>query len=284
LASFSFDQAEGLRRMLAGPRPRIITFLSVLPEADKSAMLVNIGASLAAAGSDTLLLDANLSPNGVAARLGAAADAVLMQVARQQCNLEQIVRKMPQGFRLAALACTTDVGTQLATELATHRPALEQAFQLLAQQNDIVLVDAALDTEDRLPLPAMASSEVVVQVSTDPASITAGYALIKRLNAALGRRPFGVLVSDASEQQAQLVFHNMALAANRYLALPLHSIGSVPADAHIKRASGLGRAVVEAFPLAGASVAFRRLAGRLALSEAPSSNRGILAGGANRGA
>ena len=42
-------------------------------------------------------------------------------------------------------------------------------------------------------------------------------------------------------------------------------MGSVPADEYLHRAARLGRAVVDAFPLAGASVAFRRLAGRFAL-------------------
>jgi flagellar biosynthesis protein FlhG len=43
-------------------------------------------------------------------------------------------------------------------------------------------------------------------------------------------------------------------------------MGSVPADEYLQRAARLGRAVVDAFPLAGASVAFRQLAGRLALA------------------
>jgi flagellar biosynthesis protein FlhG len=59
----------------------------------------------------------------------------------------------------------------------------------------------------------------------------------------------------------------MAQAANRYLAVKLGSMGSVPADDHLKRAMHLGRSVVDAFPLAGASVAFRRLAGRFVLSD-----------------
>jgi flagellar biosynthesis protein FlhG len=41
-------------------------------------------------------------------------------------------------------------------------------------------------------------------------------------------------------------------------------MGAVPADEYLQRAARLGRAVVDAFPLAGASVAFRRLAGRFA--------------------
>jgi flagellar biosynthesis protein FlhG len=107
----------------------------------------------------------------------------------------------------------------------------------------------------------------VVQVSNTPASIKSAYSIIKRVNGQLGRRPFSLLVTGASEKEAQVVYRNMALAANRYLAIKLNSMGSVPADDHLKRAMHLGRAVVDAFPLAGASVAFRRLAGRFVLSD-----------------
>ena len=72
LANFDFDQAEGLRRMLAGVQPRVLTFLSATPQDDKGAMLVNLGASLAHAGNEVLLLDASTSGDGVAARLGLA--------------------------------------------------------------------------------------------------------------------------------------------------------------------------------------------------------------------
>lgn len=259
--------------MLAGPKPRVVTLLSALPEAEKSATLINLAASLARVGSDALLLDAHLQAGGVAGRLGDLPRSTLMDVARHERSLEQAVRMLPQGFRLAALASSGNRPAQL----AAHAHGLEQAFQALAQQSDIVLVDATLGEDDLLPLAALASGDMVVQVSADATSITAGYALIKRLNATFGRRSIGVLVSGASEQRAQLVFGNMAQAANRYLALPLHAVGSVPADDHITRAARLGRAVVDAFPLAGASIAFRRLAGRLAPSGLPSGTHGMLA-------
>ena len=69
MASFDFDQAEGLRRMLAGPKPRIVTFLSATPQDDKGAMLVNLGASLAQSGNDVMIVDACTRDYGVAQRL-----------------------------------------------------------------------------------------------------------------------------------------------------------------------------------------------------------------------
>lgn len=258
MANFDFDQAEGLRRMLAGARPRIVSFVSATPRDDKGAMLVNLGASLAQAGNDVLLVDASAGLDGVAARLGIDDGPCLLDLARQHCMLEAVIRPVRQGFRVAALAPAGAASCR-----PEDAPGLARAFDALVAESAIIIVDADFDG-DAFPLPLMGSSEIVVQVSTSAASITAAYGMLKRLRRGLGARPFSVLVTGASEVEARVVFDNMAQAASRYLALELTSLGSVPADEYLRLAARLGCAVVDAFPLAGASVAFRRLAGRFA--------------------
>ncbi|OWW21389.1 MinD/ParA family ATP-binding protein [Noviherbaspirillum denitrificans] len=264
MASFDFDQAEGLRRMLAGPKPRVFTFLSAATGEEKGAMLVNLGASLAQAGRDVLLVDASLQSEGIASRLNGLRGATLTQVARQERRLEEAILPMPQGFGVVALKRGPQRTAVKDVELASR---LDDAFEQISTRADIVVVDAELDREDSLAIPALNETEIVVQVANNPDSIKSAYTLIKRLNHKLGRRPFSILVTGATDAEAQVVFENMAKAANRYLAVKLNSMGSVPADEHLKRAMHLGRAVVDAFPLAGASVAFRRLAGRVVLSD-----------------
>ena len=263
MANFNFDQAEGLRRMLAGPpRPRIVTFLSATPQDDKGAMLVNLGASLARNGNDVLLVDACASAHGVVSRLGVDNGASLLNVARQDCGLNQGVHQVPQGFNVVSMTRgEARNGPQESRRLA-------KAFDVMAAQAGIVLVDGEFDGE-AFPVPLMASSEIVIQVSNSATSIKNAYMMIKRLNHELGRRPFGIVVTGASEAEARVVYDNMAQAASRYLAVNLVSMGSVPADEYLHRAARLGRAVVDAFPLAGASVAFRQMAGRFALAGAP---------------
>lgn len=263
------DQAEGLRRMLAGPRPRIFTFLSALPDLEKNAMLVNLSASLAATGSDVLLFDARVSASGVASQFDIAHRTTLLEVARQEQQSAALVQDLPQGFSIARMAHATQQARSR-LQAAQHEPLqmrrMANAFGALAKQNDIVVIDGELDRDDSFPLQIMTSSEIVVQVSNSADAIKGAYTLVKRLNARFGRRPCSVLVTGATEREAQLVYGNMAQAASRYLAMQLHFLGSVPADEHVGRAARLGRAVVDAFPLAGASVAFRRLAGRCATS------------------
>jgi flagellar biosynthesis protein FlhG len=264
LGNFHFDQAEGLRRMLAGPKPRVFTFLSATPEEEKGAMLVNLGASLSQNGNNVLLVDACHAARGIAAGLEGADSTTLLHLARRECQLEDVIQRMPQGFGIAALLPASMNAARTRPE-SIH--GMADAFEDLTRRADIVVVDAELGDDDSFPIASLATSEIVVQVSTDPQSITSAYSLIKRVSSHLGQRPFSVLVTGASDKEAQVVYRNMAQAAKRYLAVKLNSMGSVPEDEHLTRAARLGRAVVEAFPLAGASVAFRRVAERFALSE-----------------
>jgi flagellar biosynthesis protein FlhG len=270
LGNFHFDQAEGLRRMLAGPRPRIFTFLSATPEEEKGAMLVNLGASLAQGGSDVLLVDACHAARGIAAGIDALREATLAHVARSECPMDAAICQMPQGFGIAALS-----DMPLASGDAQLAADVTDAFEQLAARADIVIVDAEPGDDGGFPIAALTGGEIVVQVSTAPESITLAYSLIKRVSGHLGQRPFGVLVTGASEKDAQVVYRNMAQAANRYLGVKLNSMGSVPADEHVTRAARLGRAVVDAYPRAGASVAFRRLAGRFALADGAAELNGV---------
>lgn len=266
--------------MLAGSRTRIYTFLSATTGEEKGVVLVNLAASLAQAGSDVLVLDACTASQGVATRLDATG-ATLQQVAAQERALDEVVQERPEGFGLAALARGTQ---RAALQQEDQVRRISNVFDMVATQADVVMVDAELGDDDMFPLPALASGEVVVQVSTSPESITTAYSLIKRLNSQLGRRPCGVLVTGASEKEAQKVYQNMAQAANRYLAVKLNSMGSVPADEHLMRAARLGRSVLDAFPLAAASVAFRRLAEKFAPPVAITGEfEGISASGASLG-
>ncbi|WP_132256305.1 antiactivator of flagellar biosynthesis FleN protein [Paucimonas lemoignei] len=184
--------------------------------------------------------------------------------------MSELVQAMPQGFGVARLVhATTQSRTRLQAaaqdDLLMRR--LDQAFTALAKEHDIVLVDGELGADDEFSLPLLANGEVVVQVSNSAASIKSAYAMIKRLTASQGRRPVSVLVSGVNEKEARLVYDNIAQAARRYLATEVDFLGSVPADEHVRRAAKLGRSVVEAFPLAGASLAFRKLAGRFSMGE-----------------
>jgi flagellar biosynthesis protein FlhG len=258
-----FDQAEGLRRMLEGPKPRVVTVLSALREDEKSGMLANLGVSLARQGKNILMVDARASSNSIGAWLNANPEHTLLDVARQQRTMQDAIKIVSSGLSVAMLAKYAPVSSSVPTENSRR---LSRVFDVAVNRSDLVIVDSEIDINDAFPLASLDESEVVMQVSANPTTIKTAYGLIKRVNSRIGRRSYGILVSGATEKEAKLVYTNMAQAASRYLAVPLHFVGYVPEDEHMKKAAHLGRSVIDAFPLAGASLAFYKLAEQIALT------------------
>jgi flagellar biosynthesis protein FlhG len=140
---------------------------------------------------------------------------------------------------------------------------LNHAFNLLAQSYEIILVDATLNTQQVLPLKTLNESEIIIQLNRKPESITQAYTLIKQICGELGRRSFGIIVDEATDAQAQIVFRNISQVAKRFMQIELEYFGAVPTDDHLSRATKLGRSVIDAFPLAIASTALKQIAQRL---------------------
>jgi flagellar biosynthesis protein FlhG len=174
--------------------------------------------------------------------------------------MEDVVHTMPQGFSLATLMRGVNSGVTSARLTNSERTHLALTFAGLVAKNDVILVDADLDDDNALPLPAMSDGVIVVQLSPGTESIKSAYKLIKRLGHSLERSSFSLIVTGASDKVGAQMFQNMAAAATRYLALDISSLGSVPADESFTRSLKLRRSVVEAFPMAKSAEAFRRIA------------------------
>jgi flagellar biosynthesis protein FlhG len=126
------------------------------------------------------------------------------------------------------------------------------------------MVDARLDREDDFVLPMINGSDRIILVEGTKNSIKDAYTLIKQLASRFGRIPFGVLVSGNDEKQSQTIFRNLEKTASEHVGLQLYFKGHVPADDYMLRAASLGRSVIDAYPRALSSNAFRRIAGAFA--------------------
>jgi flagellar biosynthesis protein FlhG len=136
-------------------------------------------------------------------------------------------------------------------------------FEELMHQFDVVFVNATLDQQNLLPLSVLNESEILIQLSRDPASIKHAYGLIKRICSQIGSRGFSIVVDNATEDQAEAIFNNIAEVAWRFMKIQLSFFGAIPNDEHLLRAAYLGRPVVDAFPMANASTAFHKIAEKM---------------------
>jgi flagellar biosynthesis protein FlhG len=252
------DQAAGLRRIMAAPKPRVVSILSTSPSRDQARLMANLATPIAAEGNDVLILHASHESSESIYEI--AKLPALLDVINEKSLLQSAIKNSGSGFSVAKLMSSHQLTTPLDSVLSNQ---LNKIFIGLSQQYEIVLVDAALNSNDVLPLQALNEGEIIIKLTRHSESIKESYALIKKIYNQLGSRPFGIIVDNASEVQAEAVFSNISDVARRFMRIELEYFGSIPLDIHLTRAAKLGRSVLDAFPLASASTAFKQIAQRL---------------------
>jgi len=252
------DQAAGLRRIMSSPKPRIVSILSTSPNHDHARLMANLATPIADNGFDVLILVASDECNANIYEV--ENQPTLLDVINEKTLLQSVIKNTGNGFSIAKLMPSHQVESPLDLILGQQ---LNSIFCKLAEQYEIVLVDAAINSDDLLPLQALNEGEIIIKLNRQTESIKDSYALIKKIYNQLGSRSFGIIVDNATETQAEAIFANISDVAKRFLNIELEFFGAIPPDVHLSRAAKLGRTVMEAFPLASASSAFKLIAERL---------------------
>jgi len=252
------DQAAGLRRIMATPKPRIVSILSTSPNRDQARLMANLATPIAAEGNDVLILHASHESNESIYEIDKL--PALLDVINEKSLLQSAIKNSGSGFSVAKLMPNHQLSTPLDGILSEQ---LNRIFMGIAQQYEIVLVDAALNSDDVLPLQALNEGEIIIKFTRHPDSIKESYSLIKKIYNQLGSRSFGIIVDNASDVQARSIFGNISDVARRFMQIELEYFGAIPPDVHLTRAAKLGRSVMDAFPLATATAAFKQIAQRL---------------------
>jgi len=250
------DQAAGLRQIMTGHQPKIVSVLSAIPEQRKHRFIPNLAATLSHLDSDVLVVQANKAD---IKQYGVSTLPALSDVASQKLSINQSVASSKFGF-LATKLYAKHMQNLASTQTDQ---ALSQVFEHLSSLFEVVLVDTRLNADHQLPLEVLNEHEILIQLSCDPESIKEAYTLIKKVYSQVGRRSFGIITNNASDEEAANTFRNIAHVARNYLQVELEFMGTIPSDEHLSRASKLGRAVIDAFPLTNAAKSFKALAQRL---------------------
>jgi len=258
VADFRTDQAAGLRRLFGGGQLQVVTFSAGCEGVGRSIAVANIATALARLGKEVLILDENAGPDDMASRFGLRANYDLLHVMTKERRLGEVLVTPFPGVHI--LPATQAVKT-LGRLSLPQQQALLDALCNLEKPVDVILVDASIRHPLGVSPVGLASTENVVVLSGNSASITEAYALIKKLSHLFSRKRFRILVNKVrSTADARAIFDNIAqVAAQRHVAT-LEWAGAVPLDEAMRQASVLGRPVVSAVPDAASAAAFRDIA------------------------
>ncbi len=240
----------------------------------KSNVSVNLSIALAELGRKVVVLDADLGLANIDILLGIHAKNNISNVLSGEITLRDVLVTGPGGIRIIPAAS----GTQAMASLApVEHAGLIRAFSTISDQLDVLVVDTAAGIGDAVTSFVKASQEILIVVTDEPTSITDAYALIKLLNRDHGLFRFRVLANMVkSSQDGHNLFAKMTKVTDRFLDVALQYVGCIPFDDSVKRAVQRQRAVVEAYPRAKASLAFKSLAKKVDGWPLPTTPRGNL--------
>ncbi|MEJ2394525.1 MAG: MinD/ParA family protein [Candidatus Thiodiazotropha sp.] len=252
------DQATGLRRMVNPTPVRVIAVTGGKGGVGKTNISVNLGVAWAELGRRVMLLDADLGLANIDVVLGLHAEHNLSHVMSGERTLEEIMVTGPKGMKVIPGAS----GMQHMAELSPAEHAgLIHAFSEVANDVDILLIDTAAGISDLVVSFSRAAQEQIVVVCDEPASITDAYAIIKLLNREHGVSRFRILANMVKTvQEGRDLYNKMCRVTDQYLDVMLTYMGSVPYDEQLRKAVKSQKPVVEAYPRARASQAFKNLA------------------------
>lgn len=238
----------------------------------KTCVAANLGLALASAGRAVMLMDADLGLANLDVVLGLRCRRTLADVLDGDCNLADIVVPGPQGLQVVPGA--SGIGRMAALgdrELA----GLINAFNDLTGRLDYLIVDTAAGISASVTRFSRAAQRVLVVLSSEPASMTDAYALIKVLSREHGVRRFEILTNQVRRTgEGRDCFHGLARVCEKFLDVTLDYLGSVPADPFLRQAVAERRAVVDLYPTSPSSRAFRNIAGQVENWTAPAFARG----------
>jgi flagellar biosynthesis protein FlhG len=253
------DQAESLRRLLRPRQPAVLAFTAGLRRSGVTSIVANVAAALAAGGNEVLLLDQNLAPDNLAAYFRLRPRFELGDVIAGDRRLDQIALHAAAGVTLVPAVRGLQ---ELAGLEARDEFWLADAIGNVPRRPDWILIDAAAGPAGDAVLRA--AGDVAVVVCPGRASITAAYALIKRLAATGLSCPLRMLINRTrAEAQMFEVFDCLAGTAETHLGVLLDFVGILGHDDHIKQARRQNRCVPELFPDQRCTQELRRLADSL---------------------
>jgi flagellar biosynthesis protein FlhG len=235
--------------------------------AGKTNVSVNLGVALARLGRRTMLIDCDIGLANANILLGMESDLGIADIALRERSVVDVTREGPGGLMLVPGHSGTGMGGGLADDA---RAELAAAFRPYAGDIDDVIVDTGGGVAGEGLSLVAASDRILLVLANEPTAFMDAYALVKALHMRHGCAAFSVVTNRVSgEADGRKLFDRFERVVEQFLPVHLDHLGSVPEDPYLRDAVFAKRCCVEAFPSSPASIAFGRLARRIAASDAP---------------
>lgn len=263
------DQAEQLRIIKANrqsrPLARVITVTSGKGGVGKSNTSINLAIQFRKMGKKVIILDADFGLANIEIMFGAVPKHNLCDLIYQGKQITEIITWGPMEVGFISGGSGIAGISNLSRDYLSY---IIQNLALLDTMADIIIVDTGAGISDAVLEFLVASGEILLVTTPEPASITDSYSLLK----ALYRHPrFDEEASKvkmianrvAKEEEGEILFGKLNAVVERYLKIPMTYLGSIPEDTQLSRAVMQQMPVSIQNPGARSTAAYKKIADRL---------------------
>jgi flagellar biosynthesis protein FlhG len=247
------------------PFPRVISVTSGKGGVGKTNIVGNLAVALRRLGKRVLILDGDLGLANIDIIFGLNPAYNIKHVINGEKDLADIIVEGPEEIRIIPAGS----GLQQLVDLTQGQKLnLLNEFDALEEDFDIFLIDTGAGISSNVIYFGIAAEERIVVATSDPASITDAYALIKVMFTKHGTKTFKLLVNMVDHaKEAESVFENLSNAVVRFLkGISLEYVGFIPRDGHLEKSVRQQCTVIERYPESPSSRGFSELANRLLAS------------------
>ncbi len=250
-----------LRNKEYKPDTRVIAITSGKGGVGKTNIVANLGYALSQLGKKVLLFDADLGLGNIDVLLGLTPRYNLSHVILGEKSIPEIIVDGPGNMKILPASSGIHELTNL-SEGQQQKILLE--LDLLIEPVDILLIDTAAGISSNVIYFNISAHEIMVVASPEPTSITDAYALMKVLSLKYAATHFKLLINSASSvDEADDIFRQLQLVADRFLDISIEYMGYVICDKQVVRTVKQQKIVCEKYPDAAASKCFMELAQKI---------------------
>ena len=227
----------------------------------KTNIAANLSVCMAAENQRVILMDADLGLGNLDVLMGIQSRYNLSHVVSGKRTLEEIMQVGPNGVEVLYGGSGIEALANLGT---FQRQRLLEEMQGLEGRSDLILIDTGAGIHSTVISFCLAADHTLVVTTPEPTAITDAYAMIKVLATKNYTGRISLLVNMAhSLTEGKKVYRQIADVASRFLNVGVYEAGVLCRDENLVQAVRRRDLVVQAFPKANISRAFRAISNRL---------------------